>query len=133
LCRLAIRNTLISTYDPTNEQTAGRSAYYGEDQSLYAERSPLRHIRARIVPIFIVFAEFDPPRFQLEAAALFKAICERDNCCPPMRQLLGHNHMTQVYHIGTSDDSIGENRGACVNCHASTMCQAGRRKTAVLA
>ena len=86
--------------------TDGRRAYYGDDQSRYAARSPLTHITARATPIFIGFAEYDPPRFQIEAIHLFKAICERDNRCPPMKQLLGHNHMTEIYHVGTTDESI---------------------------
>jgi acetyl esterase/lipase len=97
---------LSGGYDPTSRDTEARRAYYGEDRSLYAERSPLRHIAARVIPIFIAFAEYDPPRYQLEAISLFKALCERDNRCPPMKQLLGHNHLTEVYHIGTSDESI---------------------------
>jgi acetyl esterase/lipase len=97
---------LSGGYDPTSGMTAGRRAYYGEDQSLYAARSPLRHIAARATPIFIGFAEYDPPRFQIEAISLFKALCERDNHCPPMKQLRGHNHMTEVYHIGTPDESL---------------------------
>jgi acetyl esterase/lipase len=92
--------------DPTSGPTDGRRAYYGEDQSLYAARSPLKHIGARATPIFIGFAEFDPPRFQIEAISLFKALCDRDNRCPPMKQLRGHNHMTEIYHIGTTDDSL---------------------------
>ncbi len=94
---------LSGGYDPTSGMTGGRRAYYGEDQSLYAARSPLRHVAARATPIFIGFAEYDPPRFQIEAINLFKALCERDNRCPPMKQLRGHNHMTEVYHIGTTD------------------------------
>jgi hypothetical protein len=97
---------LSDGYDPTSRQTDARRAYYGEDQSLYPERSPLRHVAARVVPIFIGFAEYDPPQYQVEAISLFKAICERDNRCPPMKQLLGHNHMTEVYHLGTSDESL---------------------------
>lgn len=97
---------LSGGYDPTTGATEGRRAYYGEDQSLYAARSPLRHVAARSTPIFIGFAEYDPPRFQIEAITLFKAICERDNRCPPMKQLLGHNHMTGIYHIGTTDESL---------------------------
>jgi hypothetical protein len=86
--------------------TDGRRADYGEDQSLYAARSPLRHIAARATPIFIGFAEYDPPRFQIEAINLFRVLCERDNRCPPMKQLRGHNHITEVYHIGTADESL---------------------------
>jgi acetyl esterase/lipase len=97
---------LSGGYDPTSGMTDGRRAYYGDDQSLYAARSPLKHIGARSTSIFIGFAEYDPPRFQIEAISLFKALCERDNRCPPMKQLLGHNHLTEVYHIGTADESI---------------------------
>jgi acetyl esterase/lipase len=97
---------LSGGYDLDSGQTEGRRAYYGEDRSLYAQRSPLRNVTSRSVPIFIGFAEYDPPRFQLEAIGLFKALCERDNRCPPLKQLLGHNHMTQVYHIGTADESL---------------------------
>ena len=97
---------LSGGYDPTGGMTDGRRAYYGEDQSLYAARSPLSHVAARATPIFIGFAEYDPPRFQIEAINLFKALCERDNRCPPMKQLRGHNHMTEVYHIGTTDESL---------------------------
>jgi acetyl esterase/lipase len=97
---------LSGGYDPTTRQTDARRAYYGEDQSLWAERFPLRRVSARTVPIFIGFAEYDPPQYQLDAISLFKAICERDNRCPPMKQILGHNHMTEVFHIGTADESI---------------------------
>jgi len=97
---------LSGGYDPTSGITDGRRAYYGEDQSLYAARSPLRHVATRTTPIFIGFAEYDPPRFQIEAISLFKAVCERDNRCPPMKQLRGHNHMTEIYHLGTTDESL---------------------------
>ena len=93
-------------YDPTSRQSEARRAYYGEDQSRYAEQSPLHHVSARVVPIFIAFAEYDPPSYQLEAVGLFKALCERDGRCPPMKQLLGHNHVTEVYHLGTGDQSL---------------------------
>ena len=97
---------LSGGYDPTREATAGRRAYYGEDESLYPARAAIRHVAARAMPVFIGFAEYDPPRFQIEAVNLFKALCDRDNRCPPMRQLLGHNHMTEIYHIGTADESV---------------------------
>jgi acetyl esterase/lipase len=97
---------LSGGYDPTTGMTDGRRAYYGEDQSAYAARSPLRHIASRATPIFIGFAEYDPPRFQIEAINLFRALCQRDNSCPPMKQLRGHNHITEVYHIGTADESL---------------------------
>jgi len=97
---------LSGGYDPTTEATAGRRAYYGEDLSLYPARSAIRHVAGRTLPVFIGFAEYDPPRFQLQAVSLFKALCERDKRCPPMKELMGHSHNTEVLHIGTSDESL---------------------------
>jgi acetyl esterase/lipase len=97
---------LSGGYDPTTESTAGRRAYFGEDESLYPARAAIRHVSGRKIPVFIGFAEYDPPRFQIQAISLFRAICERDGRCPPLKQLLGHNHWTQVFHIGTADQSL---------------------------
>jgi triacylglycerol lipase len=105
---------LSGGYDPTIESTAGRRAYFGEDESLYSARAAIRHVAGRTIPVFIGFAEYDPPRFQFQAISLFKAICERDSRCPPMKQLLGHNHFTQVCHIGTKDQSLTADLAAFV-------------------
>ena len=98
---------LSGWYDPaTAANVAVSRAYFGDDASLYPARASVRQVAARKVPVFIGFAEYDPPGFQIEAANLFKAICERDQRCPPMKQLIGHNHMTEIYHLGTKDASI---------------------------
>lgn len=105
---------LSGGYDPTTESTAGRLAYYGEDLSLYPARAAIRHVAGRTLPVFIGFAEYDPPRFQVQAVSLFKALCERDKRCPPMKQLLGHSHNTEILHIGTSDESLTADLAAFV-------------------
>lgn len=97
---------LSGGYDPTTESTAGRRAYFGDDEGLYPARSAIRHVAGRALPVFIVFAEYDPPRFQIQATSLFNALCQRDSRCPRMKQLLGHSHNTEVLHIGTRDESL---------------------------
>ena len=97
---------LSGGYDPTTGSTAGRRAYFGEDESVYPARAAIRHVAGRTLPVFIGFAEYDPPRFQVQAVSLFKALCERDRRCPPMKQLFGHSHHTETLHIGTSDESL---------------------------
>ena len=94
---------LSGWYDPATSTTAASRGYFGDDASLYPARAAVRQVASRTVPVFIGFAEYDPPGFQVEAVNLFKAICERDQRCPPMKQAHGHNHMTQIYHLGTSD------------------------------
>jgi acetyl esterase/lipase len=97
---------LSGGYDPTTGSTAGRRAYFGEDESLYPARAAIRHVEGRTLPVFIGFAEYDPPRFQVQAVSLFKALCERDKRCPPMKQLFGHSHHTETLHLGTRDESL---------------------------
>jgi triacylglycerol lipase len=106
---------LSGGYDPTRETTAGRRAYYGEDEATYPDRAAIRHVSESATPIFIGFAEYDPVRFQLEAVNLFAALCERDKRCPAMKQLTGHNHMTEIYHIGPTDQSLTQELIAFVN------------------
>ena len=64
-------------------------------------------VEGRTMPVFITFAELDPNFFHVQAAALFNAICKRDNACPAIKQLVGHNHMSEIYHVNTRDESIG--------------------------
>lgn len=81
--------------------------YYGEDKSKYPSMAPIRYVEGRKIPIFIIFAEFDPYFFEVQTSDLFQALCQRDKVCPTIKQLIGHNHVSQVFHIGTADESIG--------------------------
>ncbi len=81
--------------------------YYGEDKSKYPSMAPIRYIDGRKIPVFIIFAEFDPYSFDVQTSDLFQALCQRDKACPTIKQLIGHNHLSEAYHIGTADESIG--------------------------
>jgi acetyl esterase len=95
---------MSGTYDPASNPN---KTYFGEDPSKYPAMASLSHVEGRTMPVFITFAELDPDFFHLQAAALFTAICKRDNACPAIKQLIEHNHMSEVYHINTRDESIG--------------------------
>ncbi len=84
------------------------NAYFGAP-NLWAERSLLTMLEGRKVPVFLTYAELDPKSFRDEAQKLHAALCKRDGGqCPRTRDLAGHNHMSQVTHIGSADDvSLG--------------------------
>ncbi|NQV56954.1 MAG: alpha/beta hydrolase [Rhodospirillales bacterium] len=84
-----------------------QTAYYGEDESTYAGASTLGNVGAAAVPAFIIFSEFDSYPFQNAGLQLIGEIAARDQACPWFKQVLGHNHMSEILSLGTGDQSLG--------------------------
>ena len=82
-------------------------SYYGDDTSKYSSMASINFIEGRKIPLFLVFAEFDPAVLMAETSTLFQAICSRDKSCPAIKQAIGHNHLSEIFHINTGDESIG--------------------------
>jgi len=83
-------------------------AYFGDDASQYASRSPITHIRDGLpVPVFVVVTEYDNPGLDVRGAELFSALCERDGVCPRFVRLNRHNHLSEVLAFNTPDDYLG--------------------------
>jgi arylformamidase len=79
--------------------------YYG-DPSLYPERMPREAIVKTDLPLFVVCAEFDPPRFQAETLGLLQARLERHGRLPRATIATGHNHYSMAYHLGGADTRL---------------------------
>jgi triacylglycerol lipase len=82
-------------------------AYYGSDTEKYAEMSAIKHLEGLEVPLFIIFAEFDPHQIEMQSVELFEALCRKNNHCPRLTRIRNHNHISEAVHINTSDISIG--------------------------
>ena len=52
-------------------------AYFGSDPSRYAERSSLQGLLATTIPLMVVAAELDPPRFVEQFELIKQASCKR--------------------------------------------------------
>lgn len=85
-----------------NVSNNSKTVYYGTDHN----NIPINHIAGRIMPLFIIDAEFDKLTMQMEAINLLQKICMRDSVCPHHKQITGHNHYSMMYHFNTLDDSI---------------------------
>ncbi len=95
-------------YEPSAAQAGpDEKAYFGDDPALYPERSAFGGIRKLPMPLFVAHAEFDPPALIQQAAALKDALCKKDRC-PREVALPGHNHMSEVYAINTTDKSLSD-------------------------
>ena len=106
-------------YDPALEELARKAftggapnkpnqAYYGTDTSLYRVRSILMNLSGPPVRTMVVYAELDMLGMQVEGGSLFTALCRRDGQCPELLWLRDHDHLSEVFAINTSDESLAK-------------------------
>ena len=95
------------SYDPGDPNAKNVQAYFGQDTSVYAARSPITHIRESSVPLFIVNAEYENFGLDVLGAELYEAVCKRDGRCPRYTRLEKHNHISEVATFNTADEQLG--------------------------
>jgi triacylglycerol lipase len=82
-------------------------AYFGDDDAQVTRRSAVTHVPGTRVPVLLAVAERDPGVLVLPTLALAAALTMRDDRCPPLMRLSGHNHFSPPCSLGTSDDELG--------------------------
>ncbi|HUB97917.1 MAG TPA: alpha/beta hydrolase [Stellaceae bacterium] len=82
-------------------------AYFGADASQYEARSPITHVGKSKVPLFISVAEFDPGNLTAPSYDLARAVSLRDGRSPHFTYWRGHNHVSTVQSLGSSQDDVG--------------------------
>ena len=98
---------------PDNPNAAGVRAYFGDDTSLYAQRSPLTHAHHIDVPLMVVVAEYENPYLDAYGAAFFERIAQarqrtgRPAQAPRFVQMLRHNHTSVVAHFDSGETLLG--------------------------
>jgi len=110
---------LSGVYDLTAANPkAVSAAYYGSDAALFAERSSQARLLECAIPWLVGMAEHDPSHFQRQALGLIDAAFAKRRTLPPLLQLLGHNHLSGMLHLGLPRDQLGpavaEFAAACV-------------------
>lgn len=97
---------LSGIFDPSTAQAGPPlQAYFGRDPAVYAQRSALPGMASGRVPVLLAYAELDPPDFHRQSQQAHAALCQASRC-PPLLQLLGHSHMSEVYAINTPDTAL---------------------------
>jgi len=82
-------------------------AYFGADASQYEARSPITHLGTSKVPLFLSVAEYDPGTLTAPTFDLARAVSLRDGKAPQFAFLRGHNHVSTVQSLGSSQDDVG--------------------------
>lgn len=81
------------------------SSYYGEDLTLYPERSSLPGLLKTTTPLLANDAELDPDNFKLDTQLLEAAFTAAKKPVT-MVHLKGHSHLSETYAVGTEDQSL---------------------------
>jgi triacylglycerol lipase len=94
-------------YDlPTKRRSEGRTAYFGADTALYAERSALPGLTKSSIPFMISSAELDLPGMVRQFNELKDAMCKSTRGCIRTVFLPQHSHMSEPYSINTPDTQL---------------------------
>lgn len=82
--------------------------YFGRDSSKYAKKAILDDLGGRIIPAFVSYAEYDKDNFQYQASKIISALYQRDKSMPPVKQVMDHNHLSEVFHFNTGEDGFSD-------------------------
>jgi acetyl esterase len=85
--------------------------YFGKEPSRHPAMSVVRQIeinpRHHFPSILIGFAEFDPPEIEYQALTLYGTLGGDSSNRVWLKRLMGHNHISEIMHINTDDESLG--------------------------
>lgn len=93
------------------------NSYY-TDASKLDEMASLPGLIATDVPIFIYRAQYDPPQIAEASEHLNEALCAAGKCPEVFVHNAGHNHMTQVYTINTTEHALSDRILAFLRAHS---------------
>jgi triacylglycerol lipase len=83
-------------------------AYFGKDSALYAERSSLNGLIEHChIPLLVGVNEYDPADFQSQFLMLLNRLFERDKHLPSVIYHDQHNHLSSIFLLGSSADTVG--------------------------
>jgi triacylglycerol lipase len=98
---------LAGVYDFTGFTDPSTKAYLGDDPTKYTERSPLIGLMNNKVPMFLAWAELDPPFIVKQSEILYANLCNK-NRCPKKIWLPNHSHMSTVLAVNTKDTQLAD-------------------------
>lgn len=96
---------------PENPNAHGVRAYYGSDQTLYRDRSPISHVRADAPPTFVAIAQYENPLidfYGFELANRLAQLCDTDgSAMPRFAQYPDHNHVSLIAQFNSPHNRFG--------------------------
>jgi acetyl esterase/lipase len=84
----------------------GHIAYFGDDATCYADRSPLTHAHATGHPLLVTVADHDPEDLRGHTTDLVDTLT-RAGAAVQTAELKEHNHVSPLMSLGSDDDGVG--------------------------
>lgn len=82
-------------------------AYFGKDAAHYQDRSALEGLSRHChVPLLVAVTQYDPTDFQNQTRLLLNSLFARDRSLPRLAYLAGHNHLSAIYLLGSTVDTL---------------------------
>ncbi|MEG3167960.1 alpha/beta hydrolase [Sphingomonas sp. LB3N6] len=82
--------------------------YYGVDPAGHAATVSADALARTDTPLFVLCAEYDPPRFQAEFIGLLARFAALGRPLPPAMVAADHNHFSLAMHMGTQDTRVAD-------------------------
>lgn len=93
---------------PENPNAAAVQGYFGKDESLYEERSPVAYAAASKLPMMIICAQYENPLLDLYNLELALRVANERRVAPRFITAADHNHISLVAHFNSGEEWIGE-------------------------
>lgn len=75
-------------------------AYLGDDEASWGRLSSLGALPKLGMPLLIAVAEYDPPAYHEQAMLAIGALASASGAIPHVAWVAGHNHLTEIHHLG---------------------------------
>ena len=105
-CAGAILMSGVYGNNPKNA-APNQIAYFGEPSDKYSEMAVLGNIDHGETPLMVSTAEYDPIDWERYSIELLLEMGSKFDWIPRYKQMSGHNHVSQVYSIGSGDNGVG--------------------------
>jgi len=105
-CAGAILMSGVYGNNPANA-APNQIAYFGEPSEKYTEMAVLGNVDHGDTPVMMSNAEYDPIAWERFGIQLLEEIATKFDWIPRYKQMRGHNHVSQVYSIGSGDNGVG--------------------------
>ena len=93
---------------PDNPNAHGVRAYFGDDEALYAQRSPASYPATRDVPLLIAVAEHENPHLDRYGQEFYAAaLASPRQSVTRFTRLPRHNHTSIVAHFNSGEETLG--------------------------
>lgn len=98
---------LSGFYRADKTMPGGPRQYFGDDESVWEDRSPAAHLTCEHPPIMLSVAELDPPPIARQTFGFADALETADGQAPELVSFAAHNHVSTVHGLGLGSDTVG--------------------------